>query len=608
MGLLWLKVSNRAMMRTVYPKLPSFFAFGLYAGPWISLAQTYAFQTAMRLRVELLEHSFGTRLGSRYIRRLGLFTVTFGLLLSLGTTAGNLVTLRDRVIGLTIAGFSDGSFQALRVVTMLLIALAINSALGVVSDALDVSLDRRSGYLYAEARWALVIMNRLRWGCVLPCACTSLFYLIYSVYTFGIVAESHRIFVFNGSEVLLAHYEIMVCVVETLNLIVEVLCLLVTVGFFQKKRPNVKLSKASTRIVSTGSKIKDSAWVATVNALSERSLRVSDLLQFYSQLGSPIGAMPSFNPQHSTTNDVVRQAIIPLSRIGPGGGVAYTEVVEPGVRSVATCMVSHSWSSSFVQLVAAIVADALSLREYRPIMEMLLRRQFAPLQFRLQKKGVSSLRYWICCFCVNQHSSICGGFGTEPAESSIAWVHWDRGRRDSVTKALFEACHCGVPKKFNDAPDCELNKFSEMMMRIRDKETNFRQLIVVDEGAHLFGRVWCVAEMVEAYYSGMPQTVMMLSPDVLLDGAEDVAIYERLATLDVAECEASRAEDKEDILAGIPDIEEFNATLQGLIFAEHGLLGQHLSGFGVIEAAAQVARRVAGVQRNGAGDDDEAKE
>ena len=56
--------------------------------------------------------------------------------------------------------------------------------------------------------------------------------------------------------------------------------------------------------------------------LAHRSIDLESLLDFYEKLGSEV--MKHFDPQVSTTADVVRQAVIPLSRVG-NGGVAYTD-------------------------------------------------------------------------------------------------------------------------------------------------------------------------------------------------------------------------------------------------------------------------------------------
>ena len=53
------------------------------------------------------------------------------------------------------------------------------------------------------------------------------------------------------------------------------------------------------------------AWDLKVQELADRGICLCQLLDFYALLGKSV--MPGFHPARSTTNDVVRQAIIPLS-------------------------------------------------------------------------------------------------------------------------------------------------------------------------------------------------------------------------------------------------------------------------------------------------------
>ena len=62
------------------------------------------------------------------------------------------------------------------------------------------------------------------------------------------------------------------------------------------------------------------AWEIKVAELANRRVSVGKLLNFYTQLGSEKpGLMPHFLPEKSTTNDVVRHAVIPESRQGTKG-------------------------------------------------------------------------------------------------------------------------------------------------------------------------------------------------------------------------------------------------------------------------------------------------
>ena len=64
---------------------------------------------------------------------------------------------------------------------------------------------------------------------------------------------------------------------------------------------------------------------------------------------------------------------------------------------------------------------------------------------------------------MNQHASICGGFGREPPPNTFEWKAWHAKTYDSVTGEPFTPCTCKMEKIFchedNEDPRCELNKF-----------------------------------------------------------------------------------------------------------------------------------------------------
>merc|ERR1712226_1496208 len=111
-----------------------------------------------------------------------------------------------------------------------------------------------------------------------------------------------------------------------------------------------------------------------------------------------------------------------------------------------------------------------------------------------------------------------------------------------------------------------------MMFYLNREVSGFTQVVAVDEKFDLFDRAWCVAELVEAFSSGIPQNVLIYSESVL------DANYHRLKALDVRNCEASRAEDKVLILGKIENFSEFNSQLQALVFGSEGLFKNCLDG------------------------------
>ncbi|CAE8600696.1 unnamed protein product, partial [Polarella glacialis] len=328
--------------------------------------------------------------------------------------------------------------------------------------------------------------------------------------------------------------------------------------------PNAVLGNALARqrnregLLQNSKSVVDRRWHAKVSELADRGFTLESLMSFYKRLGKD--CMLHYKSDMHRTSDVVRQAIIPLSR---PSGVAYAVTMMNGACSQPDAIVTHNWGNLFRDLVAGICADALGLSEYALVAE-LLDRDVVALESMLANSGKMQKTYWVCAFCIAQHSCIC---------QTISACDLD-----PVDGREHPTCDCGRPKCFNDTPevdalgrgvDCELNKFDDMMGHVARRDDQFEQLIVVDSKFDLFTRAWCVAEVAEAFRIGIPQNMKIQSGQVLH------AFEERLRFLKVQEMEASRPEDVAEILAKIPDKDAFNAQLQTLIFDEHtGLLAQ----------------------------------
>merc|ERR1711879_233488 len=124
---------------------------------------------------------------------------------------------------------------------------------------------------------------------------------------------------------------------------------------------------------------------------------------------------------------------------------------------------------------------------------------------------------------------------------------------------------------FNEDPDeCELNKFDDVMTFLQHNSDDFCQVIAVDRDFSVFSRIWCIAELCEAYFSCIPQKVVLRSAERLRDDNSGIDLYLRLAALTVADAEATRPEDKKAILSRIDNIPAFDAQLQVIIFGEFG--------------------------------------
>ena len=297
----------------------------------------------------------------------------------------------------------------------------------------------------------------------------------------------------------------------------------------------------------------DPAWQAKVAELSTRGITARELLEFYKQLGSR--TMPHYSAGSHTTGDVVRQAIIPITK---SRCCSYAEVTGREPLRPAK-MVTHSWRNLFRDLAAAVIADAVRETSFE-LISQLLEHEVSVLETLLEQQGTGDEVYWICAFSVNQHLSICENLSCD---------------KDSVTGQLHAGCDCGLPKILNNTPplsiegqsvSCEMNKFDDMMALLAEEVPEFSQVVAVDSQFRLFGRAWCVAELVEAHESSLKQFVKMHSRQVLEKSQS------QLQELRVEDMQASRAEDVQLILEKISDKSKFNQKLQSLIFDEAGLL------------------------------------
>uniref|UniRef100_A0A7S2J972 Uncharacterized protein n=1 Tax=Zooxanthella nutricula TaxID=1333877 RepID=A0A7S2J972_9DINO len=576
----------------------------LLADAIVSVRYTHEAQGAVQMRIELVEEKLRLQLGSERIGRLR--TLTYGLGLAVFALLPLLFFVcNDRfgsvLVPMTIFNFLRGASY--------LATIAFSSrAFSRACQPLKAGC-KLDGYLREEAEWALRIMVRMRSSVTLLCTLSAVAYLaLFAATVSDLLAPG----ILHEDITLVAQPCAYMCIG-----LVELMCLYKSVGFNIPEQPDIDLEplplRSATDTPLDGS--HSDAWRDTLESLASRSISVGQLLEFAQKLGVAGGTMPHFRPDMSTTKDVVRQAVIPLSRTSDGGGTSYAEVCSPG-REYPHVMVTHCWDSLFIHLVAAVVSDALGLEDYSAVAGELEDcfvgacafavpgcGKFEELRARLSDAGTLHRRYWICALCVNQHASICSSFAPEPQKPSRCYDAWDKDRRDSVTNAVFNFCGCNAAKHFNNSPDlCELNKFDDMMELLNRRVEGLAQLVAVDGKFDLFSRAWCLAEIKQAHASKIKQRVQVLSRGDIVIDAEDLNVYVKLVHLTVADCKASRAEDKAAIMARIPDVQEFDLHLQAMIFGNRGLLARHVVGFGVLEAAALIARRVAAAVK-GRGED-----
>ena len=180
----------------------------------------------------------------------------------------------------------------------------------------------------------------------------------------------------------------------------------------------------------------------------------------------------AFAADSHTTNDVVRQAIIPLTK---ASGQCYASLV--GAQAPAK-FVTHNWANLFRHLLAAVLSDALGEAEFFPV-ACLLDGNIDHLEQLLHEKGALRRAYWICAFSVAQHVSICD------APHGV----------DSVSKMPYPPCDCGRLKALNDTPPtldgrsipCEMNKFQDMIRYLATDHFE-GQVVAIDCDFGLFQR------------------------------------------------------------------------------------------------------------------------
>merc|ERR1719253_1751211 len=97
------------------------------------------------------------------------------------------------------------------------------------------------------------------------------------------------------------------------------------------------------------------------------------------------------------------------------------------------------------------------------------------------------------------------------------------------------------------------------MNHMPEQSTDFYQVVAVDVRFSIFERAWCDAELVQAYNRSMRQELKIYSQRCIIKHRS------KLQRLDVRQCQASREEDKVEILGKISDIDDFNTMLRNML-------------------------------------------
>eukprot|EP00811_Abedinium_folium_P006085 NODE_1559_length_2437_cov_17.043290.p1 GENE.NODE_1559_length_2437_cov_17.043290~~NODE_1559_length_2437_cov_17.043290.p1 ORF type:complete len:709 (-),score=179.33 NODE_1559_length_2437_cov_17.043290:311-2344(-) len=321
-----------------------------------------------------------------------------------------------------------------------------------------------------------------------------------------------------------------------------------------------------------------------VEELAHRCVPLECLLSFYMKLCAHDVAMryEDYADGKSTTGDVVRQAIIPMTAANRCAMARRWASVEP---KPADCMVTHSWQNRFQHLVSAVVADGLNVNSYGLVGTHLTHEKHSQLKQNLLSLNTLRKRYWICAFSVNQHRGICGSHGPDPPSKRSEYAAWDRARRDTSTGKLYPLCNCRCEKYLNNSPLCEMNKFDCMMDYLQVNVPRFNQVIAVDREFTLFQRAWCIAELDKAHNLNITQHVKIYA-HVDLERHRS-----KLEKFDVNKCKASRPEDKAEIMSRIGDAEKFNERVRGLVLGVGGLFTRWCDGEALLVTAGMVVAR-----------------
>ena len=112
---------------------------------------------------------------------------------------------------------------------------------------------------------------------------------------------------------------------------------------------------------------------AIVRELAKRSMTAAKLLEFCCT--TLRDKMDKFDAKKTTTNDVVRSVIIPVTRPdNDASPVSSSYAAVHGEKAFPMKMVTHNWNNLFADLIAAVVADALGEDSYGRIAEKLASR------------------------------------------------------------------------------------------------------------------------------------------------------------------------------------------------------------------------------------------
>jgi len=219
---------------------------------------------------------------------------------------------------------------------------------------------------------------------------------------------------------------------------------------------------------------------------AQRNMTVERLLHFYHEV-----VIKTFNMDlNSKTEEVVQNIIVPMTEDDALSWVEYLEKNTEYVESTPfitggksrpfithghevpqedepTTHVVHAWKMRFVDLLMAVLLDASGGKTRK------LGESYEEA-CRIYSKFLTK-QYWICCFCINQHRSICH----EPSMK----------------------CRCGAQKWTESSAECEYDKFAAVAQDLHKRGGGM--MLALEKDLYALSRAWCVDEVHYALCTNM---------------------------------------------------------------------------------------------------------
>ena len=186
----------------------------------------------------------------------------------------------------------------------MLVCMSIAHCLWIGQKKLQKEADMVTGAPRAEALWAKRLLSVEMAACLaIALSCTQFTWIPYKIMSA------------IDPEAAIDYLLVPLVIGQRTNMLIKIVSVATLSGLlWTPSAPNVQteVSRVQTMPIPAGAEPR--VWAAHVKVLANRGFTLNSLLAFWRSLRHDRHVMPSFNPRRSTTNDVVRLAIIPLSR------------------------------------------------------------------------------------------------------------------------------------------------------------------------------------------------------------------------------------------------------------------------------------------------------